>query len=37
MPAVRESARMIGEQLVKKGILTAAQLKEVADKQRLSG
>ncbi len=37
MPAVSETSKLIGEQLVKKGILTAAQLKEASEKQRLSG
>ncbi|MBI3333432.1 MAG: type II secretion system protein GspE, partial [Candidatus Omnitrophica bacterium] len=37
MPTVYETTRLIGEQLVRKKVLTQTQLKEAVEKQRLSG
>jgi len=37
MPTVRDTGKLIGQQLVKKEIITEAQLKEAGEKQRLSG
>lgn len=37
MPTVRDTSKLIGDQLLKKGLLTAEQLKTAIEKQRLTG
>ncbi len=37
MPVAKELSRLIGEQLVKKNVITAAQLKEAIEQQQLTG